>query len=217
MSTVVIIGYSASGKSTIGDEVRKRWRKTNGNLLEYRDSDAEIGAKFDGHIYNAYLKEDYDVALELIEHREREFLDSLGLTQTPRLVVPGPNVPLRLPEWRRFLDRVEPVVYHFTVTPEMCRLRLAGREEKIARNHGSSPRFGSWNNGSLRDWSEEEGRYVPVPEIREVNRRLESLMADNLRAYEAVADISRTYDAQDLQNRQCRERVTELILEDLIS
>lgn len=211
--TVVVLGYSTSGKSTIGKSVRKRWADGS-NGLEYRDSDEEIGKQCGGNIYRCYLDRDYRAALAFIENQERVFLKTLIDSRPPCLVVAGPNLPLREPEWSAFLTKVKPIAYHFTITPELCYARLLGRQEKIATEHGEDKRCGSWNLGSLCDWDMVSKRYVPVePQI--AIARLQKLMQENVRRYNLALSGDRAYDARDMEKSSARMGVVRRIIVDL--
>jgi shikimate kinase len=181
MAIVVLLGYSTSGKSTIGDAVRQACEK-DGRAITVRDSDDEIGADHGGHIVDIYLSRDHAVAVKLIEQAGREFLEELQ-DGGPMLVVTGPNLPLREPEWSEFLARVKPICYYLVITNSRCYSWLADRQGKLGKQHGTKPRFGSWNFGSLCDYDAQTRRYVDVnPE--EARGRLKDLMRENVARYE---------------------------------
>src|SRR5438309_440172 len=113
MATVVLLGYSCAGKSTIVKEVLDRWPQVEG-----LDSDAWVAEPYGGHIYNVFFRLGRLAALHQIAHREREFLDSLLPVETARLIAAGPSLPSRENQWSAFVGRVQPEFIYLTLTAE---------------------------------------------------------------------------------------------------
>ena len=215
--TVVLAGYSASGKSCFGQKIRKRFA-SKGRELEYRDSDEEIGKRCGDGIYACYIGMGYDAALVYIEERERFFLDSLRVSDAPRLVVAGPNLPLRdsHSHWSDFLERVKPIVYYLKVSARMVRSRLADRESDILKAHPelvNDKEFGSWNLGTLRR-RDDAGKCILVPKDEAVER-IREMMSEQVRRYKGAVTDDRTYDAKNLEKNSERRALADRIQSDL--
>lgn len=87
--TVVLIGYSCSGKSEVGKAVKKACASRNISL-DYRDSDEEIARMYgDGSIAGIFISQGRPKAMQIIETAEASFLDSFVYSSVARLVVTG--------------------------------------------------------------------------------------------------------------------------------
>jgi len=144
MATVVLLGFSCAGKSSLATEVCNRWPD-----VSKLDSDAWIAKPYGEppHIYEMFFQLGRDQALHEIAHRERLFLDELNESDHPRLIAAGPALPSRQPQWGHFVDRVRPRSVYLVQTPEEV---LAGLRERRAchlRNAqiAAHPLFGSWD------------------------------------------------------------------------
>lgn len=95
MGTVVLLGFSTAGKSTI----LKEFSKLHGGKVEAIDTDKRIAELDHGHIYDIFFErvsEAYrEAALKYIERREGEVLDNISATSKPRLIAAGPSIPWR--------------------------------------------------------------------------------------------------------------------------
>jgi shikimate kinase len=150
--TVVLVGFSCSGKSSLIDEVRE-WDDD----VELLDSDKEVAKGYvakgydnEGHIFQMFLDLDRLDALNVIKRREREFLDQLPTTTTkPRLIAAGPALPSRDPEWTNFKERVGPSFIYLEITPQQALERLRKRRERhqatLPDDVVNHERFGSWD------------------------------------------------------------------------
>src|SRR4051812_11038544 len=92
LPTIVLMGFSCAGKSTILREASLRWP-----AVRTIDSDEHIAESFGGHIYNTFLEFGRERALDLIEAGERNLLNSLMDEESPRLLAAGPALPSRDP------------------------------------------------------------------------------------------------------------------------
>jgi shikimate kinase len=189
--TVALIGFSCSGKSTLGKRVVNALKVSKSGPLIHRDSDEEIGQPFGG-IAELYMRLGYDAAIDYITEQERVFLRSLQYSSVPQLVVFGPNVVLRDPEWKEFLDRVKPTIVYLTVSLPVCYNRLRKRDDSAMIKYAGQPNAGCWNRGVFR----EPGREFPEVEAKE---HLKANMRTQIERYEAVSEPARTFDAIELQ------------------
>jgi shikimate kinase len=142
MATVVVLGYSCAGKSRILRDAQDRWPE-----VEALDSDKWLASPYGGHIYNIFFSVGREAALEMIAHREREFLGSLQPVVNPRLIAAGPILPAREPQWSAFCGRVGPRLVYLEQTPEEGLDSLRERRARHASEPGvgTHPLFGSWD------------------------------------------------------------------------
>ena len=151
MKTVVLVGFSCAGKTTVGKAVKARWG------VEVRESDVTIASPEsqgephpgDPHVYKVFFAHGRERALELIEQREREFLRELKPSSAAQLVVTGPAVPSRIPDWEDMIARVRPEFVYLELTPDEA---LGGLFERRATHAAipdvaRHPLFGSWDEG----------------------------------------------------------------------
>lgn len=201
--TVVLVGFSCSGKSTVGEEIEKKFL-TNIDIL---DSDKMISAKYGSDIAEIFLNHEREDAVALIEGEERKILDEIHPKGNPCLVVAGPNLVLRDPQWEDFLARNNPVVFYLQVSPKMCYDRLKGRHDTYVKKYANHPRrdrIGSWNKGILCD-VDEHGEYQDF--LREDALKLiPVLMREQVLRYEKISDPMRTIDCIRLQKKKAERQ-----------
>jgi shikimate kinase len=142
MRTIVLIGLSCVGKSTIAEMVKSRID------VEVVDSDAIVSEPSGGNIYKIFLEHGRKDALKIIESRERQFLRGFTpLTDRPCLVAAGPALVSREPEWSEFVERVQPQFVYLYQRPDQVltglRRRRSGHlEDGSIAEH---PNFGCWD------------------------------------------------------------------------
>src|SRR5437879_4487651 len=107
MSTVVLIGYSTAGKSTVLKTAKERWP----TISTMEPDEAVAGGRHD-HVFDLFIQMGRKDALALIEPRERELLRSLMPSEYPRLIAAGPAVPRHDADWSAFVARVQPEVVY---------------------------------------------------------------------------------------------------------
>jgi len=189
--TVALVGFSCSGKSTLGKRILNAFKQSALGPLIYCDSDDEIGEPFGG-IAELYMNLGYDAALKYVGEKERAFLNALQPSGAPRLVVPGPNVVLRDPEWQGFLRRVQPIIYYLTISLGECYRRLRRRDTAAMKKYAGKANAGCWNRGVFRN---ENGAEFSEAEAKS---HLESNMQIQLGLYKA-ANPKLTFDAKELE------------------
>jgi shikimate kinase len=181
MPTVVLLGFSCSGKSTVVEQTTKKQL----NTVESKDSDEWVAEPYGGHIYDIFFGLGRQEALRVIERREREFLLSFTPSTTRCLIAAGPAVPSRDPEWQSFVARVQPEFLYLELTPDEALTRLRKRR----RHHSEDPRlanqlgFGSWDEGVLTRETDGVWRDVSDAEALANIRRHMSLLVER---YEAL-------------------------------
>lgn len=189
--SVALIGFSTSGKSTIGEAVKNLCARKK-FTISYRDSDYEIGAKYGGHIADIYGAHSHADACSLIEREERQFLNNINPV-IPTLVVPGPNTILREPEWTQFLRRAKPIIYYLEIGALVCYQRLYARHQGLRKQYNNSPRVLSVNLGALGELNS-HGEFVDY-DTSEGQRRISENMREQVSRYALIADPQRTFSA----------------------
>ena len=147
MKSVVLLGFSTTGKSSI----IKRFTEKYGNHLTAIDSDAVVSEPYGGHIYKLFLslREGTSTrrALDEIAKREKDFLRNVGDLDRPLLIAVGPAVPSREPEWHNFVTRVRPCCFYLKKTAEDVLDGLRNRRNKHSSDQSLAidPGFGCWD------------------------------------------------------------------------
>jgi shikimate kinase len=147
----MLLGFSTAGKSTILNQLKSKYGERIGTI----DTDSEISADYDYHIFNIFLslsKPDGCTkdALDFIERKEREILISLvdrcTKSSVPIVIASGPAIVARQPQWSHFLNEVEPVCYYLKLTPEEVFRGLRARRESPKFDEvRNCPMFGCWD------------------------------------------------------------------------
>ena len=201
--TVVLLGYSCAGKSTIADDVCERWPE-----VDSQDSDRWVSKPYGDHIYNMFIQLGRDNALSKIEQREGEFLDSLLPVDGPRIIAAGPALPSR-PQWSSFVRRVQPTFVYLVMSEEEELDALERRRIKhlaIPAIAGSRL-FGSWNQDLTTRY--DNGRWVLVDRSTALaNIRRE--MAKLVDIYESHAEPEHTYTQDERWGPKLPEVVDEV-------
>lgn len=169
MATVVLLGFSTAGKSTIARELQRRHPS-----IEVVDTDKLVAGGSDEHIYDVYLSlvrgRDRGPAIDYIQTKERSVVRDLQRTATPgrpRLVAAGPAVVSRDPEWAEYFAAIGPVCYCLEVTREEVYLGLLerrGRHLKQLTENGVKPipeGFGCWDEDVTTAY--QDGAWVLLP------------------------------------------------------
>jgi len=207
--TVVLVGFSTTGKSTILQNVEKK----HGESVEIVDTDNfGVAAHFDNYIFNIYVAKiagrDRKEALKYIEEREREILDGFVESRKPRLIGAGPALPIR-PQWNMFLTRVKPICVFLEKTPEHIFEGLMNRRKKHEKNRvlANSVAFGSWDEDVTTAFR--DGKWEVVERDVAVNN-IRRHLSQRRTAYESCA--TENYDSNRIKDdKTYRERFyTEL-------
>ena len=165
MTTVLLLGCSGAGKSTILREVERLVEAGEWPNVECLDSDREIAHPDGGHIYNIHFQHGRLAATHVIATRERGFLQSLPRTNVPRIIAAGPALVSREPEFGEFAARVMPACIYLEQTPESVLEALKRRRER----HAIEPEvaqhrwFGSWDAG-IRTRRQNDGTFAVLPD-----------------------------------------------------
>jgi len=197
MSTVVLVGFSTTGKSTILREIENQY----GNLVKTIDTDEVIAREWGNHIFNIYLDlvegRERNKAIKYIKKREEEILGGFVAEQNPCLIAAGPGLPLRKEDWAAFLNRVKPVCIFLKMSADQIYYGLIKRRAKHQQIESivSKNAFGSWDEGVITRFC--DGKWVPVdPEDAIAN--IQKLLDERLEFYPKDAEV---IDAAELRNK----------------
>lgn len=218
MGTVVLLGYSTAGKSSI----LNHFKSVMGNRIETIDSDSEMSKEYGGHIYLLYSTlvegQDRNKALACIEDRENAILRWFQPAPRPRLIAFGPAVPSRH-EWEGFLKRIRPTVFYLELSEcevqEGLRLR---RDKHIRDGLESLPAFGSWDEDVVTTYDEDSERWVPINNDKKVYSNIQRHMSGLMPLYSEAACPERTFLARKLREskeyqQECFSKVLKALLE----
>jgi len=164
MATVILIGFSTSGKSYYLKQIEKNYP----GQFSLIDSDEFISANYDGHIYNIFLTLGRQKAIEEIERRETEFIQMLPDIKEDLLIAAGPFIVIR-DGWDEFVRENNPYIIFLdrkaeTVYESLNVRRLKQKQELDIQN----PNFGSWDLDVLVNF--ENGKYLDLPKEKVVEK-----------------------------------------------
>jgi len=216
--TLILLGFCTAGKSTIIDQLKSRY----GNRVETIDTDYEVSADYDHHIYRIYLSlckpnNDRNDVLHFIETKEREILISLVerccKSTIPRVISAGPFTVSRQPQWSHFYGKVSPVCYYLKLTPEeVVEGLLKRRNSQKFDEVRDSPLFGSWDCCTITQFV--NNRYEALPPesaVSNVRKQMELVILE----YEKLSGTN-VFRARDLEtNEQLRKDFYNRIAIDL--
>ena len=138
----ILIGYSTTGKSTLAKAFAEPARA---GTIKVLDTDKLISSDHGGHIYTIFLElvqgSNRDAALKYIEDGERSFLTSFSPLK-PTLIVAGPNVVIRTPQWSDFCHRVTPLAFYLQIEAAEVYDGLKHRDEAASIEIGDHPALG---------------------------------------------------------------------------
>lgn len=213
MRTVVLMGFSTAGKSTI----LKRFKSKYNQQIMTIDTDAKIASKHGNHIYNVFFKmvngNDTRCALEYIKRREREILESLEPDSTPCLIAAGPILPAREPQWTLFVQRVNPICFYLELTAEEVYEGLCKRRDRHINNGlNSRPEFDCWDKDVTTEFK--NGKWILLSEDRAL-RNIRKQMLIPVQVYKKYCK-GRTYRARDVKcNTALQDELDRRIAESL--
>ena len=219
MATVVLIGFSTAGKSTI----LQHFKDVLGTLVEVVDSDKKISEDYGGHIYLLYNElvkgKDRNEALNYIRCKENEILRKIKPDKNPRLIAFGPLVPAR-EEWVQFLERVQPVAFYIELSVWEVREGLRGRHNRhVADGLKSLPAFGSWDECMTTRFDEDAQQWVLIEDEEEILKNIRDSMRNLTPLYEMASGTSnRIYSGRKLRTDvEYRQRFYEKVITALLS
>ncbi|MBU4445788.1 hypothetical protein KJ656_12005 [bacterium] len=173
MRTIVLMGFSTAGKSSITRLIEQD--KNYNILIDCHDSDYYIAKEFnpiDPHIYHIFLqltkndKINRKEVFDFISAKEKEFfkkmIDEKSLRH--RLNAAGPFLHCQNELWANFIDKVKPDCVLLRITPFQIYFNLIERHYRHSKikevyNH---PDFGAWDLGVTKAF--DRNRYVLVRE-----------------------------------------------------
>jgi shikimate kinase len=203
MATVVLVGFSTTGKSTILRKIDDR----PGGLVNTIDTDQLVARDFSGHIFNIYLElvegKDRSKALRYIEMREEDMLASLEVGLNPSLIAAGPSLPIRK-NWEVFCARLNPTCIFLNKSPEQIFEGLMKRRATHEKNKSivESAAFGSWDEDLTTVFC--NGKWVLVTRGEAV-RNIQKHLNQRLGLYRRCAKAE--YDTADiLENKKLKIR-----------
>jgi shikimate kinase len=218
MGTVVLVGFSTAGKSTI----LRDFEKILSTLVEAFDSDKEISKDFGGHIYLLFSKlikgKDRKNALRCIKQRENAILSWFQPSTKPRLIAFGPSVPSR-EEWNPFIERVRPIVFYLKLSECEVREGLRRRRKRhIKDGLQSIPAFGSWDQGVTTKFNKKSQSWDPIEEEKIVLKKIRKHMRGLTPKYkEAAGSDDNTYSSVKLrENEEYRQEFYEKVIAALL-
>lgn len=182
----ILLGFSAAGKSTLKREFEgfEKERK-----LDIRDTDVMIGRDHGLHVYGMFIDlvvgNDRSGALARIECVERDFLRSFVPVKAT-LIVAGPGVVIRVPEWLRFCARVNPRGFYLVMDEAAVLDGLERRYNKETRIVGQHPSFGSWNQGVTTEYNPTKDRWERIDDVTAL-ANIKTMMRANVPLYEAAS------------------------------
>jgi shikimate kinase len=213
MSTVVLLGFSTAGKSTILSDFETKYPQ-----LQTIDTDQRIARDHRGHIYQVYLDlvsgSDRQPALDYIDEKERVILKSIQVSAGPRLIAAGPFLPLRNPEWDDFLGRVHPLCLHLDLDPSdvydgLISRRCEHLKDQAIVNH---PAAGSWDEGVTTEY--QHGKWVDVPREKALEN-ISKLMQGPFSVYKKYSG-GRDFNAIDIRkDPAAKDRFYEIVKDGL--
>ena len=198
MKTVVILGFSTTGKSSILDYFRENFN----NKVDCLDTDSIVSKSYNNHIYNIFLElyETIDPIdrfrpINYIENAEDQLLIELCKdTIKPRLIAAGPFIPIR-PNFKKFNDYVKPDYYFLKTDPEKVYQGLMYRHKvQIEKGLDKYSHFGCWDHNVTKVYK--NGKYEMLPKdkaIENISRHLDSMQ----KIYKKLANTN-TFYACDL-------------------
>jgi len=212
LKCVLLLGFSTTGKSTILEDFRER----HNHAVDTLDSDEEVSRPEGGHIYNVFLRlrdgSNTATAIQVIESRERAFLQIAGPTNKPLLLASGPFLPIREPEWSGFLARIRPVCFYLQKNPKDVQNDLLRRRARHLENAtlASDPGFGCWDQGVTTEYR--DGRWVETSPDQAL-LKVRDNMAGMVTIYERLSH--QTFTWQERQTPEGRERLNAAIRQEL--
>jgi len=174
-STVVLIGFSTAGKSTF----LKRASGAFGDRIQCLDSDKWIAQSFDKeHIFEIFMQQGRDLALQQIAEKENHFLDTFSQPQSrSTLIAAGPFIPMR-PSWTAYVTEIRPYIIHLTISPEdVYEGLMHRRRQHAAMVDAGHEVFGSWDKDITTTWY--GSRYVQLPKevaIENISRSMAAVV-----------------------------------------
>jgi shikimate kinase len=180
MGVVVLIGFSCAGKSRILEPLREHLASKSLPMPAEVDTDEKITEHDypDGGIYSIFLDkavaDNTQPAMEYIVRREKEVLTELMDIKPPAIVAAGPLILQRQPEWGEFLAKHKPRIVWLRLNPGRTVAGLKDREgryrEKLFNGKAAAehPSFGGWNKDILNTYDQEEKRWKPMLDNKQV-------------------------------------------------
>jgi shikimate kinase len=161
----IIVGFSATGKSSLLDELKA----TLGDKADFIDSNKWISKEYDENIYALYLDK-YDPTdpvnrtslMDAIATSEEEFIQYLKNHKGPYIAAIGPNVHTR-EGWDDYIEEASPYVIYLWADVDAVYKGLKKQENDLSAEIKSNDAFGVWNHGIIRKYDEPSGKYVEMP------------------------------------------------------
>ena len=165
-ATVVLLGFSTAGKSTIVGRFKDKY----GAKLDTLDTDDVIASSLarsldptfsnKAHIYDVFFhfvkNGDTSKALEYIADEERRVLKTNAKRQgVPLLVAPGPNTVFRDPEWSEFCKALTPTFVYLKLDKSEVYYGLHNRRQGYLNEPSLQQRkkdIGSWDQHVITEY-----------------------------------------------------------------
>lgn len=191
------MGFSTTGKSSILKDLKNKI----GDSVKYFDSDFEISANYDNHIFGLFIdkhkNEDPENRKEImdeISNSENSFLKNLTKVQDVYIAALGPNLHNRS-YWNDYYSKTKPYVIFLKADVETVYQGLIRREDSLPQHLKNNPAFGNWNQGVIRRYNTKTKLYERLSE-NEAKQNISQLIDVNENQYSRFANS--TFDAKTL-------------------
>lgn len=197
--TVVLFGFSTTGKSTLLQYFKNHYRRK----VIFIDTDKEVAKDYECHIYNIYLDliEENDLIkrnkpIEYIKQAESALLKRLCEPWgQPRLIAAGPFINDK-DNFDLFKKISKPEFYFFKIDAESVYDGLLFRHNQhIKEGLSSDPFFGCWDHGVTKAYNPESKYYELLPKEIALEKIRESLDRQQIK-YAELAGFN-VYNALD--------------------
>lgn len=195
MTTLVLVGFSCSGKTTISNALAE---SVPG--LDRFDTDEWV-AKHNGveHIWELPYRYGRRVALQRIAQSERFFLRT-HVADGTQIIAAGPFVPTHTDDWERFVTRTDAKVVLITISPAEATKRLLKRRQSMIDDtaiNSDHPMFGSWDDGVTTERLTPDGSWT-LRSQTDSEDSVTDLIASLRTIYQATpGGLFATLDSQD--------------------
>jgi shikimate kinase len=213
MATVVLVGFSCAGKSTILRRAKDEWPEVICWDTDEQLALDHLGTDGRPHIFQMFVDLGRARALQKVDGLERDFLDRQNETTAPTLIAAGPFIPTRQPSFNNFVRRVRPSFIYLSQTPELVVAGLRARRERHVAELAGLPNVGPWDEDIQT--KREGDEWVTLSDSlirRNVNRSLSGVVA----TYQRLAGASgNVFDVATVRSgggeRVVLERIAELL------
>lgn len=202
--TIILIGFSTTGKSSL---IRKIKKVKGENSILTLDTDEEISKSYGGSISDIFYKFRRDNALNIIKSAENDFLRNYRPSHSkPTIIAAGPSIPCR-EDYEGFIGRIQPeIIYLHKNSAEEIYKSFLERIETMKmkdKDKHNNPKFGIWDIGVMTDF--QNGKIIQISKEKAIEN-IEKLLRQNEQYYTR-------YPSQKIATELVFEKDDELPLE----